>query len=294
MNIVINWQNLQKRIINWQEVQKVIRNGVQIRPESTPTPWDWLCFTATTNNANGYMWLYKEYNPTSVSLEISTNWTTRSDYTINNLQNMVHIPLTNIWDKVYFRNKSSVVTGFSDGYNLYKFSFSVPVNASWDIGYLLCNSSTTTITSNGCFSALFSGQSNLLTAPRLPATTISENCYDGMFMWCTSLTTPPELPAVTWGNSCYIEMFNWCTSLSSIPFIHLNKLYMSSCAYMFDGCSLIKVSETQTWEYVNPYYIIITESGSQLDAYDIFVWTGGTFTWDLFVFNTYYTSNPVV
>lgn len=36
MAIKINGKDLSKRIINWHEVEKVIRNGVQIRPESTP------------------------------------------------------------------------------------------------------------------------------------------------------------------------------------------------------------------------------------------------------------------
>ena len=71
---------------------------------------DYLCFTA--NTAGSTVRLNYAWNPTIVNLEISTDWITRTDYTINNRLWTI-ITLSSIWDKVYFRNKSETVTWFS-------------------------------------------------------------------------------------------------------------------------------------------------------------------------------------
>ena len=67
-----------------------------------------------------------------------------------------------------------------------------------------------------CFHSLFKGCDSLLTAPRLPATTLGWSCYDEMFKGCTRLQKAPYLPAKTLYTSCYKLMFNGCSSLNEI------------------------------------------------------------------------------
>ena len=68
----------------------------------------------------------------------------------------------------------------------------------------------------GCYSGLFSGCTNLATAPELPATELADSCYSGMFSGCTNLTTAPELPATVLAPECYFEMFKGCSKLSNV------------------------------------------------------------------------------
>jgi hypothetical protein len=63
---------------------------------------------------------------------------------------------------------------------------------------------------------MFSGCTNLTTAPALPATTLATSCYFGMFSGCTNLTTAPALPAKTLAERCYGNMFYGCLKLSSV------------------------------------------------------------------------------
>ena len=69
---------------------------------------------------------------------------------------------------------------------------------------------------------MFSGCTNLTTAPELPATALAISCYRQMFHGCTNLTAAPELPATTLVNYCYQEMFYGCTNLSSITMLATN------------------------------------------------------------------------
>ena len=271
MNIVINWKNLQKRIINWQEVQKVIRKGVQIRPESTPpTPTeDYLCFT--TRSGNAQIRLRSYWNPNPVSLEISSDKTHWSDYTIWD-----YISLPNVWDKIYFRNKSETVVWFSKWWETDLYDFEIignNVEASWDVNYLLCKYSTTTLQAS-----------------------LHENCFSGLFAWCP-ITTAPSLPATTLAYSCYQSMFVYCTSLTTIPALPAGTLLNYDYAYMFQWCTNIKISETQTWEYQTPYRMpsswpVYGEGYNSL--FRMFYNTWWTFTWTPIFGTTYYTSNTVI
>ena len=65
---------------------------------------------------------------------------------------------------------------------------------------------------------------------------------------------------------------------------------------MFNGCTKIKLSTTQTGEYQTPYRIPTTGAGTNV-AYSLintFANTGGTFTGTPEINKTYYTSNTVV
>lgn len=251
--------------------------------------YPYLCFTA--NTASSTVQLNKTGSPTSVTLETSTDWTNWTAYTFWNT-----ITLSNIWDKVYFRNTSTTDTWFSTGTsNYYRFAMTWSISASWDINYLLNKNSTTTL-SNYCYCSLFQACSIMTTAPQLLATTLANYCYRDMFFWCTWLTTVPKILATTTALYCCYEMFRWCTNLTSLPKLLSTTLANFCYNYMFQWCSKIKLSTTQTGEYQTEYRIPIT-----------WTWTAGTNsltnmfanTWWTFkptpsINTTYYTSNTIV
>ena len=94
-------------------------------------------------------------------------------------------------------------------------------------------------------------------------------CYRQMF--CASgITSLPELPATVLAVSCYQDMFN--------------------------GCPNIKLAASQGGEYVNPYRIPSSGTGTTAASSmsDMFKYTGGTFAGTPTINTTYYTSNTVV
>ena len=76
------------------------------------------------------------------------------------------------------------------GSDLFVFSFS-------GVGTIAATGDIRAISTNSFCHSMFSGCTNLTTAPALPATTIAEYCYSGMFDGCTSLTTAPTLPMLS-------------------------------------------------------------------------------------------------
>ena len=139
MAIKIDWQDLLKRFIGWQEVLKIFKNGWEVWPNTVPpTPTDdYLCFTA--NTANSSIRLDRYSNPTEVELETSIDKQTRSDYVFSWEYLWPTINLANVWDKVYFRNKSETPTGFNQWYGgFYVFKMTGSISWSWNINYLLC------------------------------------------------------------------------------------------------------------------------------------------------------------
>ena len=173
---------------------------------------------------------------------------------------------------------------------------------------------------------MFRGCTALVTAPSLPATTLASSCYSQMFQECTALTVAPDLPAVTIVNSCYKQMFNGCTALVHVPRMYgtahslagncysemfnecvnleelpalpiQTKLPASCYASMFAGCTKIKISQTQTGDYVTPYRIPTTGTGTVAGSgqfTDMFKNTGGSFKSTPTINTTYYTSNTVI
>ena len=124
-----------------------------------------------------------------------------------------------------------------------------------------------------CYYHLFSYCTSLTKAPELPATTLATWCYGAMFYGCTSLTKAPELPATTLPTACYADMFGRCTSL--------------------------KLSATQTDEYITEYRIPSSGIGSTTGDASLtymFLNTGGTFTGTPSINTTYYlhSSNGIV
>ena len=253
-------------------------------------PADALYFEAEA--ANSTIKLNNTGGTFSVNLETSTDYTTWSDYTFG-----TDITLSTIWDKVFFRNKSETVTGFSaNSSNYYQFVMTGSIAAHWDINYLICKNNTDTLAENYCFTKLFYNATSLTTPPILSATTLKQYCYHSMFYGCTGLTTTPSLPATTLINECYDSMFSWCTNLVTLP--SLPALTLASYCYrqMFFNCSKIKVSTTQTWEYQTPYRIPTTWTWTEWTSSltSMFSWTGWAFTWNPSINTTYYTSNTIV
>lgn len=235
----------------------------QVRPDLPPIPY--LCFTA--NTANSTIKLNSIWNPYWVALETSADRKNWSLYTF-----WTTITLSNVWDTVYWRNRSETTTRFtlaSTFSDCYKFVMTGSIAASGDINYLINKNSTTTV-SDYCYFNLFYECTALTTPPSLTATTLWETCYDRMFIWCTSLAALPELPATTLTYYCY--------------------------DLMFDGCSNIKLSESKTWAYQTAYRIPTkwtwTEWTNSLRR--MFRNTWWSWTWTPTINTTYYTSNTVI
>jgi len=93
--------------------------------------------------------------------------------------------------------------------------------------------SSTTMAQDAC-GYMFEGCSGLQTAPQLPATTLASGCYRYMFSGCTALTVAPELPATTLAYSCYYYMFRNCTSLNQIKCLATD-ISASYCTYGWVG-----------------------------------------------------------
>ena len=101
----------------------------------------------------------------------------------------------------------------------------------------LCNMETE-INRQYCLRGLFQKITNLVTAPKLPATTLASNCYQNMFRDCSKLTQAPELPATTLTDYCYQNMFNGCSSLVKTQSILPATEMANYCyTYMFSNCT---------------------------------------------------------
>lgn len=252
---------------------------------------DYLCFTA--NTAGSTVQLTKNWSPTAVSLETSTDKSNWSSYTIWDT-----ITLSNIGDKVYWKNTSSTTTWFSSAWSdYYKFVMTWSIAWSWDITSLLNSNLTDTLLSDYCFKELFQLCTALTTAPKIPATTLTDYCYFGMFSQCTWLVSIGELPATTLAQRCYDSMFNNCTNLEVLPKLSATTLPNDCYSYMFNDCSKIKLSTSQTWTYQTAYRIPTTWTWTEW-SYSLsmmFYNTWWSWTWWTPTINTtYYTSNTVV
>ena len=95
--------------------------------------------------------------------------------------------------------------------------------------------------SESCYQAMFSGCSNLLSAPELPATILGYSPYRSMFIDCSSLVKAPSiLPATELRSWDYANMFQGCTSLIDAPELPAETLLNNCYWYMFYGCTSLK------------------------------------------------------
>ena len=140
------------------------------------------------------------------------------------------------------RATSEDKVGTSGGFdqNTYRILFTepnVPVACTGDIRTLVdWENYATANTGNAKFCKLFSGCTQLTSAPALPATVLAAECYAEMFYDCESLTSAPALPAINLADGCYRYMFYGCESLTSAPALPATTLADGCYSYMFYGC----------------------------------------------------------
>ena len=138
------------------------------------------------------------------------------------------------------RGKSSkgTATGY-DNYSTIQFTTAnSPVDCTGDIRTLIdYENYANANTNNARFCKLFLWNTELRTAPALPAQSLADYCYHEMFKGCSKLTTAPTLPAEILANNCYEYMFSDCTALTTAPELRAETLAESCCLEMFSGCS---------------------------------------------------------
>ncbi|MBQ0085192.1 MAG: leucine-rich repeat protein [Prevotella sp.] len=204
----------------------------------TRTSPAYLCIKA--EEAGAKVQLKKNGSPAAVTIEYSrdggANWTTVDFSTVETTGD---ITLTNVGDKVYFRNNGTSATFSQSADNYYQFVMSGNVAASGNVMSLIDNNmESTTIPCNYCFYNLFNNCTELINAAnlKLPATTLAEACYQNMFEDCISLEVAPALPAETLVKNCYNKMFEDCISLEAAPALPATTLAEACYRNMFSGC----------------------------------------------------------
>ena len=138
------------------------------------------------------------------------------------------------------RGKSSKGTATNTKcYSTIKFTTSnSPVQCTGDIRTLIdYENYATASTENARFINLFKNNTQLTSAPELPATTLADHCYAGMFRVCTSLATAPVLPATTLAASCYFSMFVGCSALTTAHELPAKTLTERCYGGMFFDCT---------------------------------------------------------
>ena len=138
------------------------------------------------------------------------------------------------------RGKSLIGTATGTSANNYAtiiFGNETSVACSGDIRTLIDYENFSTVNYSGKFCFLFSGCTQLITAPELPATSLSPQCYKYMFNGCTNLQSAPILPSTTMKDECYGSMFSGCTNLTTAPELPATKLADRCYYYMFYGCT---------------------------------------------------------
>lgn len=141
-------------------------------------------------------------------------------------------------DRVYFRGDN---VSFSDPTNLSSFCYFKIAGGTANIGGNVMSlvdkyCKATSLKNRGaCFHHLFYN-CPIISAPRLPATTLDANCYYRMFEGCTALEEAPKLPAVNLANGCYKNMFYGCINLRKPPKLSATNLEFECYRGMFYNC----------------------------------------------------------
>ena len=179
--------------------------------EIRPVKADYMYFKLADGAESGNVsYKFDEYyNLHNKYLKISTDGSNWSDWT----ETISMTPNTKYYVKgedSYVRNSDISGGFFTSDVSTQNFS----LECGGDV-MSLCNMATE-ITVPYCLRSLFQKITNLVTAPKLPATTLKDNCYFGMFEGCSSLISTPELPATTLTVGCYEYMFQNCSSLNYI------------------------------------------------------------------------------
>lgn len=219
--------------------------------------------------------------------------------------------ISSVDGKLYLRGTgNTIITGSFSGASWGTYRFKITgenVSCSGNLENLL----DYTVTSNGqhpevgmeCFYGMFYECEALISAPDILSEafnreTASHACSE-MFDCCTNLVTPPRLSATTLSDYCYENMFVGCTSLASVPELPAIELPDGCYNYMFGGCEQIILSTEQTDECQYEYRIPSIGTGI-LAPYDPenmewFSFASGMFSSEIEVDvnTTYYLNVPV-
>ena len=196
--------------INGRTVSRLSINGREV---ALGSGCDALCFTSKYNQAT--LRLSKLGNPDSINLQTSFDGKSWTPYNVGDT-----ITIPKMGGKVYFKaagQNGRLATSPSD---YHKFEFTSDFEASGNVNSLLEENEEVARTMSlanreMCYVNLFS-DTNLATAPELPATELAFGCYAMMFHNCSYLTRAPELPATTLTDNCYYSMFSGCGNLKYV------------------------------------------------------------------------------
>ena len=173
----------------------------------------------------------------SYSIDLGKTWTDieASGTSIASSTVLPESETNNIINYILFRGLgNSVITG--DNSTPWTITDATAVFCAGDITTLLdYQYPPDTITEPYCFANMFSNQTSLVSAPRLPSIEISDYCYYKMFEGCTSLISSPDLPARKVPDSAYEQMFMGCEQLTTPPKINGRSFNSRSCFEMFNG-----------------------------------------------------------
>ncbi|MCI7089102.1 MAG: fimbrillin family protein, partial [Prevotella sp.] len=152
------------------------------------------------------------------------------------------------WGSLRLRGKSIKGTALNSGNGCSRIKFTTansPVDCTGDIRTLIDYENYADVsTADAKFCSLFYQNTELRTAPKLPAKTLASSCYKEMFTYCTALTTAPALPAETLAERCYCLMFSGCKALTTAPALPAKSLAESCYFQMFNGCTALTMAPT--------------------------------------------------
>ena len=208
--------------------------GETFEGKATPTPY----VTFTAEGEQKFKLVKNGYFPSNIEYSVNEGeW--------NILKETDEILFGGDKGKLQLRGTNNLNgTSADNNYSTINFTdASVKVACTGDIRTLLDYKTYKTVeTKEARFCKLFSGCTELTSAPDLPATTLAESCYYYMFRGCTNLDTAPALPAETLANSCYDSMFLGCTNLKTAPALPAETLVDYCYYYMFNGCKNLKTA----------------------------------------------------
>ena len=138
------------------------------------------------------------------------------------------------------------------------------------------------------FIALFSGCTQLISAPSLPSEVLASYCYFYMFNTCRSLIEAPELPASTLAEGCYNSMFYNCSSLIKAPELLATTDGGNSYNSMFSGCNsldyikvmLITYPELELNRCASVGTIVVNRTATWVSQYDYKIPTDWTIKYE--------------
>ena len=204
MGLIINGNLVTDITLGDQQVLKIEDSQGNVLYESGH---DYFCLTANQNGSYVY-----GSGRSGVSLECSTdkqNWTSW-DWEVYTYMNA--------GDKLYLRgnNPNGLTTAMTS--NVWEFRFSGSFAASGDLTTLISKDGGVTTLPDYCFRALFSGKTELTTAPHIKSVTrVNQWALAGIFDGCTNLTNSIDLRNVTFvGSYGCSSMYYGCSQLSTI------------------------------------------------------------------------------